>query len=115
MSDPLADWPPEADHLWLVHGTMGAPIAGLDGDGAGRYVLLRIGAKRNHGTDQDDRTYILGLEELTSILSGLISMGSVAFGRDALTEAMATALHLTPADRQAAARAAAARLAEDTP
>lgn len=113
--DPFDNWPPATDALWLLHGTMGAPIGALDEDGAGRYVLLRLAAKRNHGDEQDDRTYLLGLEQVTSVLSGLISMGTTAFGREALTEAMAMALNMTPEDRRAAAAEAARRLAEDSP
>jgi hypothetical protein len=101
--------------MWLVHGSMGAPIGGLDDEGAGRYVLLRIGAKRNHSSDQDDRTYLLGIDEAASILSGLISLGNMAWGRDALTDAMASALHMTEDDRRAAAEAAIERLRGDTP
>lgn len=115
MSGAWPDWPPEAGDTWVVHGTMGAPVNGLDADGAGAYVLLRIGARRNLGDDQDDRTYVLGVTEAASILSGIISMGNLAWGRDALQDAMAAALHMTDEDRRAAAREAARRLAEDAP
>ena len=112
-ADAWQDWPPPAEAMWLVHGTMGAPVAGLDEDGGGRYVLLRIGARRNHGADQDDRTYVLGVREAASILSGIISVGNAAWGRDAMAEAMAEALHLTDEDRRAAAEDAARRLRDD--
>jgi hypothetical protein len=113
--DPYGNWPPDTRDLWLLHGTMGAPIGGVDEDGAGRYVLLRLAAKRNHSDTQDDRTYLLGLDEVVSVLSGLISLGNVAFGRDALREAMAVALHMSDEDRREAAREAAQRLREDMP
>lgn len=110
MSPAIGDWPPPNDAIWLLHGTMGAPIGALGEDGAGRYVLLRLAAKRNHGTEQDDRTYLLGIDEVASVLSGLITMGNAAFGRDALQDAMAAHLRLTDDDRRAAAMDAAERL-----
>lgn len=112
-TDAQDNWPPSAEDLWLVHGTMGAPIGGMGPEGVGRFVLLRVAATRNHDMGEDDRTYVLGLEELTSILSGLITMGNTAFGRDVLVDAMGDALGMTPEDRQAAARAAAQRLRDD--
>lgn len=114
-ADPWGDGPPGAGDLWLVHGSMGTIMAGIDPSGGGRYVLLRIGSRRNHHDTQDDRTYALGLEETASIVSGLISLGNLAFGRAALTEAMATELGMTQDDRREAAAEAARRLAEDTP
>lgn len=110
---PADEWAGVDDHLWLVNAVMGTVVAAADTTGAGRYVLLRVAATLNHEGTESDRTYALGLTEVASVLSGLISLGSAAFGREAMTDAMADALHMTEDDRRQASREAVRRLRED--
>lgn len=107
-----APWPPSPEDVWHVHGTMGAPAGGVSSDGVGIYALLRLAARRNNGAEESDTTYALGLEETASVIGGLISVANAAFGRQALQDAMAAALHMTDEDRRRAAREAAERLQE---
>lgn len=113
MSDPRTGWPPEPGDLWLVQEAMGAPVAAVDESGTDRYVILRLAARRNHSPEARATSYVLDLAQTTSVLGGLITLGNVAFGRDAMVQAMAEALDLSPEDRRAAAREAAQRLADD--
>lgn len=104
MSETHPGWPPAAEELWLVHGVMGAPIATMNGDGTDKAVLLRVAARRNHGTEELDQTLLLDLETTTEVLSGLLQCANEAWGKEAVHDAMARALGMNE-DAVAAAKA----------
>jgi hypothetical protein len=102
----FANWPPPLDEVWLVHGTMGKVVRAREVTGeVVAAVAVRIGSALNLDGTEDDRTYVLGVDELVGLLGGLMRCGHEAFGQGTLMSAMADSLGISPQDRDRTAEA----------
>jgi hypothetical protein len=93
-----AEWPPPADELLIIDGTMVSPATGVNDDGASPVVLVRMGAHLP-GSDvaaEHDVTYVVDIERVAGLLTGLIGSAHAAFGRGAVQRLVADSLGISP-------------------
>lgn len=96
-------WPPPEDQIWLVHGTKGAVVRGVDLDGAERTsVAIAIEARLNLDPRdvEDQRTYVLDAPDLVELLAGLMLCGNQAFGSAFMMSSFGDVLGVSPRVRQ---------------
>lgn len=100
--NPWDGWPPPAESLWLVDGTMVATVMTRNADDTGdvgAQVAMRLGSRLNLSGASDDRTFVLGLDEVAGLIGALMGAGNQAFGRGAMVAAMADHLGIDPGTR----------------
>jgi hypothetical protein len=98
------DWPPAADEVWLVMGSMGAVVSALDDDGTViRGVALRLEAHLNLDPRNviEERTFVLDEDHLVELIAGLMMCGTEAFGSASMMRAFGDRLGVRPDVRQA--------------
>ena len=65
-------------------------------------MALRLGSRLNHGTQHDDRTYLLEFTDAVELLVGLLASTRSAYGQERVQAAMADILGVSQADQRRA-------------
>jgi poly(3-hydroxybutyrate) depolymerase len=100
--------------VWLVDEVSVAVLEATEPTGERvRVVAVRLDGMLNNADVADERTYVLGLDEVARLLSGLMAAGNHAFGRAAVVAAMADTLGVAD-DEAARAEAALTRILDES-
>jgi hypothetical protein len=91
---------PLPEDLWLVRGSMGGVIQGIDSHNEhATLVMMRLQSVENGGDRTDDRIYLLDLENCAQLMAGLQTVTGTAWSRSVVLDAVADALGISVEDK----------------
>jgi hypothetical protein len=83
------------EDFWVITQTSGAPVELMSTEGdLQRAVMMRIHAENAGTDDTSDLAYVLDLDDVARLISGLMEMAQHVWGPKALQVAMAEVLNI---------------------